>query len=148
MLALIQRVSRASVTVTGEVVAKIGPGLMVLLGIVDGDTNKDAEYIANKLAGLRIFPGEEENQEFHLSVKDIKGEILLVSQFTLAGNCQKGRRPSFSLAMNPGDALPLYEYTASLLEEEVPTQKGIFGAHMEVELINDGPVTLMIDSKK
>lgn len=146
MLALLQRVKKANVEVEGRVVSQISNGLLVLLGVLEGDTKKDAEYLANKLVNLRVFPNGE--QDFDQSVKELQGEILLVSQFTLAGDTKKGRRPSFSAAMHPESAKPLYEYLSELLSKDVSVQTGIFGAHMEVGLVNDGPVTLLVDSRK
>ncbi len=148
MLALVQRVKKASVLVEAKLVSQIDAGLLVLLGILDNDTKKDADYIADKLLNLRVFPSKDGEKEFELSVKDIGGEILLVSQFTLAADCKKGRRPSFSRAMNLNLAEPVYQYTATLLAKEIATQTGVFGAHMEVGLVNDGPVTLLIDSQR
>lgn len=148
MLALLQRVKKASVSVNGQIISKIDKGLLVLLGVVEGDTEKDADYIAQKLVNLRVFQGEDSGQSFCHSIKEIKGEILLVSQFTLAGDCKKGRRPSFTKALNPKEAEVLYEYTAEKLASDVNTKLGLFGADMDVELINDGPVTLLIDSKE
>ncbi|MDD2430414.1 MAG: D-aminoacyl-tRNA deacylase [Firmicutes bacterium] len=146
MLALIQRVKEARVSVEDKTVSRIKSGLLVLLGIVNGDQLRDADYLAEKIVNLRVFP--QENKDFDLSVKDIGGEILIVSQFTLAGDCRKGRRPSFSDAMSPEEAKKYYEYTTEILKKQVPVKTGIFGAHMDVSLINDGPVTLLVDSKK
>ena len=150
MLALVQQVKKAAVLVDAKIVASIDAGLVVLLGIVDNDTKKDAEYIADKLLNLRVFPDRDRDQEkeFELSIKEIGGEILLVSQFTLAADCKKGRRPSFSRAMNQKLAEPIYQYTAAILKKQITTHTGIFGAHMEVSLVNDGPVTLIIDSQR
>ncbi len=146
MRAVVQRVSEASVTVGGEKVSEISKGFMVLLGVESGDTEKDAQYIADKLANLRVF--EDENDKLNLSIQDIEGEILMVSQFTLLGDCRKGRRPSFVKAERPEEADRLYEFVCDILTESVPVKKGIFQTHMDVSLINDGPVTLLIDSNK
>jgi len=147
MRALVQRVSRASVTVNGEVVGKIGRGLVVLVGVANEDTEKDAQYLVQKVVNLRIFP--DSDGKFNLSALDVRGELLLISQFTLMGDARKGRRPSFDAAMPPAQAEKLFEYfvqeaSASGLRVET----GRFQAHMQVEIINDGPVTLMLDSRE
>jgi len=145
--AVLQRVSRASVLVAGEVTGSIETGLLVLLGVDEDDEVKDAQYIADKIAGMRIFNDTE--GKFNLSLNDVAGDVLLVSQFTLLGDCRKGRRPSFIRAARPEKAIPLYEQVASLLEAKgILVAKGIFGAHMEVTLVNDGPVTILLDSEK
>lgn len=147
MRTVLQRVTYASVCVDGEVVGKIGKGLLVLLGVCDEDTESDLTYMADKISGLRIF--EDEDEKMNLSVADIGGEILVVSQFTLFGDCRKGKRPSFSSAGKPDYANEMYEKFITCLEEKgFKVQHGIFGADMKVELLNDGPVTLMLDSKK
>lgn len=147
MRVVLQRVSHASVTVDGEVVGKIGKGLLVLLGVCDDDTESDITYMADKIAGLRIF--EDEDDKMNLSVEDVGGEILVVSQFTLFGDCRKGKRPSFSSAGKPDYANEMYEkFIAYLDGKGFKTQHGIFGADMKVDLLNDGPVTLLLDSKK
>ena len=147
MRAVVQRVSRASVSVEGTLISAIGPGLMVLLGVENGDTEKDARYIADKVTGLRIF--EDEQDKMNLSVSDKCGEILMVSQFTLCGDCRHGRRPSFTEAMEPVAARALYEKTMEVCRENgVTTKPGQFQAHMEVSLVNDGPVTIILDSRK
>ena len=144
MKGLIQRVKRASVTIDGELYSKIGHGILVLLGVEKGDSEENAEKLADKISKLRIF--EDENEKMNLSVQDIKGEILVVSQFTLAGDCKKGTRPSFDKAELPQRANELYEYFTELIKQKnIPTKTGVFGAMMEVELINDGPVTFMIE---
>ena len=147
MRAVIQRVSRASVTVDGEITGKIGKGILVLLGVCDEDTDSDIVYLADKIVGLRIF--EDEDEKMNLSLLDIGGEILVVSQFTLFGDCRKGKRPSFSSAGKPEYANEMYEKFISYIKEKgFDTQHGIFGADMKVDLLNDGPVTLLLDSKK
>ncbi len=147
MRAVIQRVSQASVDVQGERVGVIGRGLVVLLGIAKKDREKDAEYLAEKLAHLRIFP--DEAGKMHLSVLDIGGAVLLISQFTLYGDCRTGRRPSFDEAAAPVEAKPLYDYVIKeIIKHKVPLETGIFQAKMQVSLINDGPITLILESKK
>ena len=147
MRAVIQRVLRASVKADGETVGEIGKGLLVLLGAGDGDTENDMQYIADKTAGLRIF--SDEDDKMNLSVTDIGGEILVVSQFTLYGDCRKGRRPNFTSALEPFAAERLYENFIGALEAKgIKTAHGKFGADMQVELINDGPVTILLDSSK
>ncbi len=145
MKALIQRVKRASVTVDGEVISKIGAGMLVLLGVEKGDSSENADKLADKLAKLRIF--EDENEKMNLSILDTKGEMLVVSQFTLCGDCKKGTRPSFDKAAEPQIANELYEYFVSRLVNvhNIPCQTGKFAAMMDVELINDGPVTFMVE---
>lgn len=145
MRAVVQRVRRSSVTVDGAVVGEIGLGFMVLLGVDVDDEDQDARYIAEKIVGLRIFNDAE--GKFNLSLLDVGGAVLLISQFTLHGDCRKGRRPSFVKAARPEQAIPLYERVGALLRERgVAVAAGVFGAHMDVELLNDGPVTLLIDS--
>lgn len=147
MRSVIQRVSYASVKVDGEIIGKIEKGLLILLGVCDEDTEKDLVYMADKITGLRIF--EDEDEKMNLSVEDIGGELLVVSQFTLFGDCRKGKRPSFSSAGKPDYANEMYEKFIKLLKEKNFTvESGRFGADMKVELLNDGPVTLLIDSKK
>ncbi len=147
MRAVVQRVSAASVTVEGRKVGTIGPGLLVLLGVARGDTEKDGEYLAEKLAGLRIF--EDEEEKMNRSVAQIGGSILLVSQFTLYGDVRHGRRPSFTQAAPPEEANRLYEDLAQKLRDKgLTVETGQFQAHMEVSLVNDGPVTILLDSKK
>ena len=144
MKALIQRVKRASVTINNELYSKIGFGLLVFLGVEKGDTIENAKLLADKLSKLRIF--EDENEKMNLSVKDVKGEMLIVSQFTLAGDCKKGTRPSFDKAAPPDIAKKLYEDFVELIKTyDIPTQTGQFQAMMEVELINDGPVTFLVE---
>ncbi len=142
-----QRVKEAKVTVDHEVVGAIGKGALVFLGIEQGDTEKDINFIIDKCVNLRLF--EDERGKFDKSLLDIGGELLLVSQFTLLGDCRKGRRPSFSRAMAPAEAKKLYQMAAQkVIEYGVSCKTGKFQAHMEVSLINDGPVTVLIDSKK
>ena len=146
MRAVVQRVKNSSVNVGGDVVGKIGQGLLVLLGVANGDTTKDADFMAKKISHLRIF--EDENQKMNRSLLDVGGEILAVSQFTLLGDCRKGRRPSFINAAGPEQATKLYEYFVKKTREQgISVQTGQFRAMMEVELINDGPVTLILESK-
>jgi D-tyrosyl-tRNA(Tyr) deacylase len=145
MRAVIQRVSEAGVTVEGQCIGRIGRGLAVLLGIAANDTKTDADYLIEKIVGLRIFP--DETGRFDRSVQDVNGSLLVISQFTLYGNCRKGRRPSFSDAAGTEIALPLYEYfVAGLKARNIPVETGRFQALMAVRLVNDGPVTLIIDS--
>ena len=147
MRAVVQRVSRAAVLVDGREVARIGVGLAVLLGVREGDGEKEADYIAGKIAGLRIFDDAE--GRLNLSVADCGGAVLLVSQFTLYGDCHKGRRPSFTRAAEPREAERLYELVAQKLAERgLPVQIGRFQQVMEVSLVNYGPVTILLDSEK
>ncbi|MCB0744548.1 MAG: D-tyrosyl-tRNA(Tyr) deacylase [Ignavibacteriae bacterium] len=149
MRALIQRVSRGKVEIKSNAYsAEINKGMVLLLGIKEEDTENEVNYVAEKCANLRIF--EDENEKINLSLKDIEGEILLISQFTLYGDTRKGNRPSFNEAAKPDKALTLYNLFSSKLRELVGTEKvkeGIFGAMMEVTIINDGPVTVLVDSK-
>ena len=147
MRAVIQRVNNASVEVDGKTVGEIGKGLLVFLGVGDGDTDADLNYIADKTAGLRIF--SDEDDKMNLSVTDIDGEILVVSQFTLYGDCRKGRRPNFTSSMEPVTAEKMYEDFIKTIESKgIKTAHGEFGADMKVSISNDGPVTIMLDSKK
>ena len=147
MRLVVQRVTRASVTVDGEVTGKIGRGYMVLVGAEVGDTEADARLCADKLAGLRVFVDDE--GKMNRSVLDVGGEILLVSQFTLLGDARHGRRPSFIAAARPEEAEPLLVTMKAMLEEKgLHVETGRFRAHMDVELVNDGPVTILIDSRK
>lgn len=144
MKAVLQRVKRASVTVDGEVVAEIGKGLLILLGIAPEDSMNVAEQLADKIAHLRIF--EDEAEKLNLSLLDVDGAAIVVSQFTLFADTSRGRRPSFIGAAKPDLAAPLVDAFAKMLADQgVPTQKGVFGAHMDVELVNDGPVTIMME---
>lgn len=147
MRIVIQRVNHASVTVEGETVGKIGTGLMVLVGAQEGDTDEDVKFMAGKIAGMRIF--EDADDKMNLCVKDVDGEVLLVSQFTLLGDARHGRRPSFSHAAAPDIAEPLVDKLRDQLREMgVHTETGRFRTHMKVLLENDGPVTIMLDSRK
>lgn len=147
MRAVVQRVSKSSVTVDENVVGKIQKGLMVLLGVEDGDTSKDVDYMVDKIVNLRIF--EDEEEKMNLSLKDVGGELLAISQFTLLGDCRKGRRPSFTGAAKPDAANQLYEeFVAKCRGNEVNVETGVFQAHMIVDIVNDGPVTMLLDSKK
>ena len=145
MRLVIQRVQEASVCVEGKLLSRIGPGLLVLVGIAQGDTVFDARHLAGKTARLRIF--QDEDGKMNRSVEDIGGSVLAVSQFTLYGDCRKGNRPSFIEAAAPEEGLRLFdEYVRQLEALQIPVQAGQFGAHMEVQLLNDGPVTLLIES--
>ena len=147
MRTVIQRVKSASVTVEGTVVSEIRVGLLVFLGVAQEDTPADVDYMASKIANLRIF--EDDEGRMNLSILDIGGEALVVSQFTLYGDCRKGRRPSFIHAARPEKADPLYQaFMDEISRLGVPVKAGIFQAMMDVELINDGPVTMMLDSNK
>ena len=147
MRCVVQRVARASVTVNEQKIAAIGAGYLVLVGVEEGDTEADMIYCADKIAGLRIF--EDENGKMNLSVADVGGEVLLVSQFTLLGDARHGRRPSFSAAARPEVADPLCQAMRQrLMDKGLPVQTGQFQAHMHVELLNDGPVTILLDSRK
>ena len=147
MKIVIQRVARASVTIGGEKVSEIGKGLMILVGVVEGDTSEDMEWLALKTANMRIF--NDENGVMNRSVIYTDGEILAVSQFTLAASTKKGNRPSYIHAAGHELAIPLYDAFCNKLAELTgkPTKKGVFGADMQVELVNDGPVTIIVDSK-
>ena len=146
MKAVIQRVTRASVTVDGERISAIGNGLLILLGVAEGDTRRDAEVLAEKIANLRIF--SDSDDKMNLSLLTVEGAALVVSQFTLCADCRKGRRPDFFGAAKPDIADELYEYFCERIKSTGvnDVQKGVFGADMKVELLNDGPVTILIDS--
>lgn len=145
MRAVVQRVKYSSVTVDGEIVGKINQGFMVLLGITHNDGEKEINWLAKKIKDLRVF--EDENGKMNLGLEEIKGELLIISQFTLYGNCIKGRRPGFVDAARPEVAKPLYEkFIEKCKSFGIKTEGGIFGADMKVELLNDGPVTLIIDT--
>ncbi len=147
MRAVVQRVGHAGVKVDGDTVGSIEKGLLVFLGVGEGDTDKDLRYIADKTVGLRIFP--DEDGKMNLSVKDAGGEVLVVSQFTLYGDCRKGKRPSFTSSMEPAGAEKMYGQFIEYIEScGIKTAHGSFGADMKVELLNDGPVTILLDSSK
>ncbi|HXV19732.1 MAG TPA: D-aminoacyl-tRNA deacylase [Desulfuromonadales bacterium] len=147
MRAVLQRVSEARVRVKGEIVGEIGRGLLVLLGVGQGDSEADARFLAEKTAGLRIF--EDAQGKMNLSVEEVAGAALVVSQFTLYGDCRQGRRPGFSAAAPPELADALYrQFVDGLQKRGLPVATGIFQAEMAVELVNDGPVTLLLDSRK
>lgn len=144
MKLVIQRVTNASVTVENNVVGKIGKGFLVLLGVGPEDTTAQADYLVQKLIKLRVF--EDENEKMNLSLKDVNGELLIVSQFTLYADCSGGNRPSFTNAAKPEKANELYEYFIKKCKEEnLKVEHGIFGADMKVELLNDGPVTILLE---
>jgi D-aminoacyl-tRNA deacylase len=145
MKAVIQRVGKASVTVEAREIAAVGPGLLVLLCVEHGDGEREADFVARKIAQLRIF--EDDAGKMNRSVVDVGGAALVVSQFTLAGDLSRGNRPGFSAAADPTLAVPLYErFCARMAEHGVPVQTGVFGAHMAVALVNDGPVTIWMDT--
>ena len=142
---VIQRVKESSVEVDGKIIGQIGKGFMVLIGVADADTKEVADKLVRKMIGLRIF--EDENGKTNLSLSDVNGSLLLISQFTLYANCKKGNRPSFTGAGTPEKANALYEYIIAKCKESVPSvEKGSFGADMKVGLINDGPFTIILDS--
>lgn len=147
MKVVLQRVSSASVSIDNKVVADIQTGLLILVGIEDEDNQEDINWLTSKIANIRIF--EDDNQVMNLSIKDIEGNVIVVSQFTLHANTKKGNRPSYIKASKPNVAIPLYENFVQQLEKELgkKVQTGVFGADMKVALINDGPVTILIDSK-
>ncbi len=153
MKSVVQRVREASVTVDGERVGSVGVGILVLLGVERGDSERDAEVLATKIAGLRIFPGARpgtgpSTRPMDRSLADMQGSALVVSQFTLAGSVRKGRRPGFDRAEDPPRAENLYEFFCGALRQRgVPVQTGRFGAHMDVRLLNDGPVTILINCR-
>ncbi|MBI3463710.1 MAG: D-tyrosyl-tRNA(Tyr) deacylase [Planctomycetes bacterium] len=147
MRAVVQRVSRAQVRVEGQVVAAIGTGVLVLLGVAADDTPEDARYLAEKVAGLRVF--EDAESKMNLSLAEVEGSVLVVSQFTLLGDCRKGRRPSFTEAAPPEKAEALYlQFAEQVRQQGIPVATGQFRQHMEVEFVNDGPVTLLLDSRR
>lgn len=147
MRAVVQRVKEAKVLVDGKTVGKMDQGLLVFLGVEQKDEKEDADYLVSKIAHLRIFRDHE--QKFNRSLMDIKGGMLVVSQFTLLGDCRKGRRPSFTDAALPGKAYELYDYfISSVAKHDIPVASGKFQAMMDVHLVNDGPVTMLLDSKK
>lgn len=147
MRTVIQRVTKASVSVDGNVVGNIGPGMVVLVGVEKDDSEKDIAYVAEKIAGLRIF--EDSSGKMNLSIKDTGGEVLAISQFTLYGDCRKGRRPSYTRAAGGDFARQCYEsFIAEIAERGIPVRIGVFGAMMDVHIENSGPVTLLIDSSR
>lgn len=147
MRAVVQRVSRASVTVAGEVVGRIDHGLLVLLGVAEGDLQDDVVFLATKIVGLRIFPDDQ--AKMNRSLLDVGGRMLVVSQFTLLGDCRKGRRPSFIEAARPERAVELYRgFIAEVQGQGIEVESGRFQEHMDVELVNDGPVTLILDTRQ
>lgn len=148
MKAVLQRVAHSSVTVDGELVSSIGNGFLILLGVEQTDTLADADVLSKKISGLRVF--EDENGKMNLSLSDISGSVLVISQFTLLADCKKGRRPSFINAGAPDMANELYEYFCKRIKSDgvEDVKKGVFGADMKVELLNDGPVTILLDSKE
>ena len=146
MRVVVQRVKHASVTINGTVNGKINNGFLVLLGVQSTDSEQDVDYLVKKVTNLRIF--SDENDKMNLYLKDVNGELLIVSQFTLYANCKEGNRPSFVEAAKPDIAIPLYEYFVSECKKIIPVvETGIFGADMKVDLLNDGPVTIIMDSK-
>ncbi|MGX7058477.1 D-aminoacyl-tRNA deacylase [Vagococcus humatus] len=145
MKIVVQKVSQASVSVDNQVLSSIPQGLMLLVGVKEGDTKEEADYLIKKISQMRIF--EDEEDKMNLSIADVKGEILSISQFTLLANTKKGNRPSFTRAAKPEEANELYLYlNEGLREKGIPVYEGQFGAHMEVSLINDGPVTIVLDT--
>lgn len=148
MKAVIQRVANASVTVDEKIIGQIDAGFLILLGVEKGDEKIEAEVLSKKIAGLRVFT--DENDKMNLSLSDIHGGVLVISNFTLCGNCKKGRRPSFDNAARPEEANALYEYFCECMSQNgiEKIEKGEFGADMKVSLLNDGPVTLIVDSKE
>lgn len=147
MKAVVQRVKSAHVTVDNTIISNIGNGLMVLLGVQEGDTEKEADFLVEKIIHLRIF--EDTQGKMNLSLKDLKSELLVISQFTLVGDCKKGRRPSFTRAAAPDRAKTLYEYfIGRAIESGVVTKSGQFQANMDVSLVNQGPVTLVLDTRQ
>ena len=145
MKAVLQRVTHAEVAVDGEIVGSCGHGFMVLLGVAEGDTQKDAELLCRKIVNLRVF--EDDAGKMNRSILDVDGEMLVISQFTLMANCRHGNRPDFMASAKPADAIPLYEYFKKLAAESVKrVECGIFGADMKVSLLNDGPVTIVLDT--
>lgn len=142
---LVQRVSKAKVVVDNEIVGKIEKGFMTLIGIKQGDTKNEADKLIKKMLKLRIF--EDENGKMNLNIKQVDGKILVVSQFTLYGDTKKGNRPSFINAAKPEEAEKLYEYIVNELSKEINVEKGVFGAHMDVDFVNEGPVTILLEEE-
>ncbi|MCX8066090.1 MAG: D-aminoacyl-tRNA deacylase [Candidatus Hydrogenedentes bacterium] len=147
MRAVVQRVLKAKVEVEDNIVGEIGKGLLVFISVDENDTEKDVDYMVDKITELRVFNDAE--GKFNLSLRDVQGEMLVVSQFTLHGDCRRGRRPSFSSAARPEKAIPYYERFVKLTREKgFKVATGVFGAHMIISLVNDGPVTILVDSQK
>jgi D-tyrosyl-tRNA(Tyr) deacylase len=147
MRAVVQRVKRCSVEVDGKIVGSIGKGLLVLLGIKNDDSKRDIEYIKDKILNLRIF--EDDRSKMNLSLKDVSGQIMIVSQFTLYGDCRKGRRPSFIKAASPETAQGIYmDFVEEIKSTGIYVQQGVFQAHMDISIVNEGPVTIILDSEK
>ena len=147
MRAVVQRVESANVKIEGKITGSIDHGILLLLGVEERDQETDLEYMCEKIPNLRIF--EDENGKMNKSLLDVGGSILVISQFTLLGDARKGRRPSFTDAARPEKAIPMYEeFIAKMKEKNITTESGVFGADMKVQLINDGPVTILLDSKK
>lgn len=147
MRAVVQRVKRANVTVDNKIIGEINHGILLLLGVENNDDEKDLEYMCDKVPNLRIF--EDEDGKMNKSLLDVEGSILVISQFTLLGDARKGRRPSFTEAAIPDKAIPMYEkFIKNMKNKNIFTQEGEFGADMQVELVNDGPVTILLDSKR
>lgn len=147
MRAVVQRVSRAKVTIDGAVHGEIGKGFLILLGVCEGDTEAEAVYLADKCVGLRVFT--DENDKMNLAAADVGGGLLVISQFTLYGDCKKGKRPNFMRAARPELAVPLYEkFLTRCRKSGLPVETGVFGADMAVELVNDGPVTILMDTEE
>lgn len=145
MRAVIQRVTKAECTIDGQLTSSIKKGFLILLGIKCGDTKDDCKYLADKCCGLRIF--EDENEKLNLSLSDVGGKLLIISNFTLYGNCSHGRRPGFTNAARPGEAVPLYEYFIECCKNNgIDVETGTFGADMKISLVNDGPITLILDT--
>ena len=145
MRAVIQRVSEAHITINKVTEKEIGPGLVVLLGIIEEDTQEDIDWLTGKISRLRIF--NDPSGVMNLSIEDVKGEMMIISQFTLHASTRKGNRPSYIKAARPEIAIPLYESFIALCKEDIPCETGVFGANMKVHLVNDGPVTISLDSK-
>ena len=146
MIAVLQRVSKGYVTINGEVKSTVQNGLVIFLGVVRDDTEEDVRFLTEKISGFRIF--NDENEKMNLSIKDVNGSVLVISQFTLCGDWKKGRRPSFVHAAQPDKGEHLYKrFIYQLMEKEIPVESGKFGAFMSVSLINEGPVTFVLDSK-
>ena len=146
MIAVLQRVSKGYVTINGEVKSTVQNGLVIFLGVVRDDTEEDVRFLTGKISGFRIF--NDENEKMNLSIKDVNGSVLVISQFTLCGDWKKGRRPSFIHAAQPDKGEHLYKrFIYQLMEKEIPVESGKFGAFMSVSLINEGPVTFVLDSK-